>query len=69
MRIKPAIGNGLSMCKRCQNNNRWAVSWTSFLYRIEGMEYLYCRKCVQEIAYERNEKIYYLEEKEGTNNE
>lgn len=57
MRITKAAGNGLSMCKRCQDNARWAVSWTSFLYRIEGMEHLYCYKCVQEIAKERNEKV------------
>ena len=62
MRITKAIGNGQSECKRCHDNNIWSLTWTSMLYRIEGMERLYCYNCVQEIAREKGEKLFYNSE-------
>ena len=39
-----AKGNGLSECYLCKNENKYSLTWTSFLYRTEkdNFEHLYC---------------------------
>lgn len=37
-----AKGNGQSECFQCKKENKYSLTWTSFLYKIENDDNLYC---------------------------
>lgn len=51
-----AKGEGQSECFNCKKNNKYSLTWTSFLYQseIDNFEHLYCYECVKEL--ERGDK-------------
>ena len=51
MKIVPCSGEGVSACKRCTDNGKWNITWTCFLYKIEGYEGCYCADCVGQEVY------------------
>lgn len=53
-----AQGNGLSECYNCKKQNKYRLTWTSFLYRIENdnFEHLYCDECAK-LLEKQKEKI------------
>lgn len=53
LEVVQAEGNGQGECKRCADNGIWNRHWTSMLYKIKGMEGLYCSECVKKIKEER----------------
>lgn len=42
-------GSGQGSCKRCDDKGKWNRTWMCFLYKIEGLEGVYCSDCVTEI--------------------
>lgn len=44
-----ANGNGLSECYLCKLKGLYSLTWTSFLYKIENDNHLYCYKCAREL--------------------
>jgi len=49
MKITQAKGEGQGQCALCKKHGKWNVTWMCFLYRIEGMDGVYCIDCVNEI--------------------
>ena len=49
--MEKAKGNGLSECYLCKKNNKYSLTWTSFLYRTykDNFKYLYCFDCCKKI--------------------
>lgn len=45
-------GDGQGSCKRCKELGRAHINWTTFLYKIEGLEGVYCYSCVSAIQKE-----------------
>ena len=56
MNITKCRGEGQGSCKRCNDRGKWNIMWMCFLYRIEGMEGIYCSDCVREIEKEQGEE-------------
>lgn len=56
MNIVKCEGEGHGSCKRCNDRGKWNRMWMCFLYRIEGMEGIYCSDCVKEIEKERGKR-------------
>lgn len=54
LKIIQCEGNRQGSCKGCEDKGIWNRSWTCFLYKIEGLEGCYCRKCVKEIMREED---------------
>lgn len=52
MTITQAKGNGQGQCALCKKRGIWNVRWMCFLYRIEGKEEVYCKKCVDKLMAE-----------------
>lgn len=52
MKICKAEGHGQSECRRCKELGKWSLTWTSFLYRIEGINGYFCYECTKEIEKE-----------------
>ena len=52
MKVTQAEGNGQGQCALCKKRDIWNVCWMCFLYRIEGKEGVYCKKCVDELMAE-----------------
>ena len=48
MKIIRATGDGQGSCTSCDNKGIWNRSWMCFLYKIEGIDGLYCEKCLKE---------------------
>ena len=57
MKITKCIGEGQGSCKKCNDMGIWNRIWTSFLYKIEGLDGCYCYDCVEKIAKENNSTI------------
>ena len=55
MKIKKCDGNGQGSCKRCSEKGIFNRSWMCLLYKIEGVEGIYCSDCVKEILSEISE--------------
>jgi len=53
-RVTVCEGEGLGSCKRCEDKGKWNRQWMCFLYRIKGMEGIYCKNCVKEILNEES---------------
>lgn len=53
MKVEKCTGEGQGSCKRCSDNGKWNRAWMCFLYKIEGYDGCYCRKCVEEITKEK----------------
>ena len=49
MKIVKAEGHGQSECRRCKELGKWSLTWTSFLYKVEGLEGYYCWEHAQEM--------------------
>ena len=58
MNVKQAVGNGQTQCRGCKDKGIWNVQWTDFLFRIDGLEGCYCRKCVNEIQAKEQTRKY-----------
>lgn len=50
MKITTCKGEGLGSCTNCDKNGKWNRIWMSMLYKIEGMDGIYCSDCVKEIT-------------------
>ena len=50
MKVQKCTGEGLGSCKSCDDKGIWNRNWMCFLYKIEGYDGVYCRKCVEEIT-------------------
>ena len=57
MKITQAQGNGQGQCALCRSRGKWNVQWMTFLYRVEGKDGVYCKRCVDELKGEEDEKI------------
>ena len=53
--IKQCDGNGLGSCTSCERKGVWNRTWMCFLYKIDGIDGIYCAKCLKEILAERKE--------------
>lgn len=42
--MEKAKGEGQSECKK---KGKWSLTWTSFLFKIENDEHLYCYECAK----------------------
>lgn len=49
-KIHRCQGEGLGSCKRCEDSGYWNRHWMCFLYEIDGIDGIYCRKCVEAIV-------------------
>ena len=49
MKIAQAQGNGQGQCVLCKKRGKWNVQWTSFLYKIEGKDGVYCKNCADDL--------------------
>ena len=45
--MEKAKGEGQSECYECKKKGKWSLSWTSFLFKIENDEHLYCYECAK----------------------
>ena len=52
MKICKAEGHGQSACRRCTELGKYSWTWTSFLYKIEGINGYFCYECTKEIEKE-----------------
>ena len=50
-KIVKATGHGQSECYLCNQNGKYSLNWTSFLYRVENdnFEHLYCYECAKKL--------------------
>lgn len=55
MKVVRCQGEGQGSCRRCTEKGIWNISWMVFLYKIEGMEGVFCSNCVKEIQEENKE--------------
>lgn len=53
MKVVRCQGEGQGSCRRCTENGIWNSAWMTFLYKIEGIESVFCSKCVKEIQEEK----------------
>lgn len=53
-----AKGNGQSECFQCKKEDKWSLTWTSFLFKISNDNYthLYCYHCAKKL--EKREGVY-----------
>ena len=49
MKITQAQGNGQGQCALCKKRGKWNVQWMCFLYKVEGKDGVYCKKCADEL--------------------
>ena len=50
MFVAKCKGEGHSSCRNCEKEGRYSRTWTCFLYRIKGLEGMYCWKCIKECS-------------------
>ena len=66
--ITQCKGEGQGSCRRCLQIYGWSTEWMHFLYRVEGIEGLYCSKHAEQVAkgikptYKRGTRIESLDE-------
>lgn len=60
MIVTKCQGEGHGSCKRCLDNGKWNMMWACFLYKIEGLDGVYCSECIEAISKERGETIEYI---------
>lgn len=53
IKVTQCSGDGQGSCKRCSDNGKWNRHWSTFLYKIEGLDGCYCFNCTNEIDKER----------------
>ncbi len=44
-----AKGHGQSECYLCKQNGKYSLTWTSFLYKINNDNHLYCFECAKNL--------------------
>ena len=49
MKITQAQGNGQGQCALCKKRGKWNVQLMCFLYKVEGRDGVYCKKCAEEM--------------------
>lgn len=47
--IRKAEGHGQSECRRCKELGIWSLTWTSFLYTLDGHDGYYCWEHAREL--------------------
>ena len=52
LKITRCTGEGQGECVRCKRLKGWNRIWMSLLFRIDGVDGLYCFDCVREIRKE-----------------
>lgn len=48
-KVTRCTGEGQGSCSGCDMKGIWNRSWMCFLYKIEGIQGVYCAKCAKEI--------------------
>ena len=49
MKITRAQGDGQGQCALWKKRGKWNVQWMTFLYKVDGVEGVYCKSCANEI--------------------
>lgn len=47
--VSKGVGDGLSECTICRMLGKYSLTWTCFLYQIEGSDALYCAEHAREV--------------------
>lgn len=53
--VYSCLGDGHCWCQRCEQNGRFSLVWTCFMYRLEPKDDapIYCGECIKEILKEQ----------------
>lgn len=56
LKVTKCKGDGQGECRRCKELTGFGLNWTSFLYRVEGYDGLYCGSCVKALEQEAKDE-------------